>query len=55
MKLPKGIVWPNMFRPLLERYGQTAVWLAGLEALGYPPTWAQTQREFRKVADFFRK
>jgi hypothetical protein len=28
-----------------------AVWLKGLDVLGYPPTWAQSAREYKALID----
>lgn len=40
-----------MLRPLTKKHGERAVWQAGLLSLGYPPTWAHTFKEVRRVAD----
>lgn len=41
--------WPGFFRPLLSEYGPAAVWCAGWDALGYPPTWCDRFPEFEAV------
>jgi hypothetical protein len=41
--------WPGPLRPLVQRYGPAAVWLAGLKALGFPPSWATRYAEFEAV------
>lgn len=43
-------LWPIPLRRDLQAHGVEAVWYAGLEALGYPPLWADTGREFAAVA-----
>jgi hypothetical protein len=41
----KGGFWltrdhfPQIVRPLVDRYGPERVWSVGLEVLQYPPTW----------------
>jgi hypothetical protein len=37
--------WPAILRPVVEARGWRAVWQAGLDALGYPPTWAREVSE----------
>lgn len=41
--------WPAPLRGLCRSHGEAAVYSTGQTALGYPPTWAATATEFRKV------
>lgn len=41
--------WPAPLRSLCRSHGEAAVYDAGTASLGYPPTWAATAPEFRKV------
>ena len=41
--------WPVPLRRLCHLYGSAAVHIEGLAVLGYPPVWAATATEFRKV------
>lgn len=41
--------WPRLARPLLERWDASTVYTAGLEALGYPPTWISEFGELKTV------
>jgi len=42
--------WPAGLRSLVEQHGERRIWSAGIEVLGYPPTWADYQGEQLKVA-----
>lgn len=50
-------IWPFALQKLVADRGEAAVWETGIEALGYPATWAATAREFQavKVAILTRK
>lgn len=37
--------WPPSLWPACQLLGCPLVWSIGLESLGYPPTWAHTQKE----------
>lgn len=37
--------WHWLLFPLVDMAGPELVYSAGLETLGYPPTWADTQEE----------
>lgn len=43
-----------MASPLLETYGEAAVYAAGMAALGYPPTLVHTTRELLKVVPILK-
>jgi len=38
-------------QPLIDQYGKARVWDAGIEALGYPPTWQLGEQSLVKVAE----
>lgn len=42
--------WPDGLRELVELHGESRVWSSGIDALGYPPTWADYSGEQLKVA-----
>lgn len=46
-------MWPALLRPLVQAHGVDAVWIKGLEALGFPPTWAATGSEINTVRRAF--
>ena len=41
----KKLTWPRQLQAIVETYGAERVFLTGLDALGYPPTWAHTNKE----------
>ena len=43
----------EMLRPLLK-HGAARVWRAGLDALGYPPTWVDTTSEVMTILNELR-
>ena len=52
--------WPPHLDALVDLYGETADYAAGLELLGYPPTWTETVSELlrgpgmaAKIEQFF--
>ena len=44
-----GIEWQKSLKEEVARYGAQRVYEAGLEVLGYPPTWAQSQAEYTAI------
>lgn len=44
------MTWPADLLPLVEQHGERRLWSVGIEALGYPPTWADYRGEQLKVA-----
>lgn len=43
------MTWPRVMEPALAAHGEAVLWRAGIEALGYPPTWAHTAKEVIQV------
>jgi hypothetical protein len=41
--------WPAELRPAVRRHGAATVYAVGMAALGFPPTWAMTGRDFAAV------
>jgi len=46
---PWAAEWPRELTDLLAIFPPDLVWQIGLQALGYPPTWADTDKEFQAV------
>lgn len=44
------LTWPRQLEPLVAKHGAEKVYAAGIEALGYPPTWADSLREATVVS-----
>lgn len=42
-------------RSLVVQYGPRAVWRAGIEVLGHPPTWTPSGEDVRRVAAVLAK
>lgn len=47
--------WPRLMAGTVERHGEAEVWAAGLEALGFPPTWVTTAEEWRRVVETLQR
>ena len=41
--------------PLAEKYGPAPVWFAGIEALGWPPTWQPSLRDVLRISEYLEK
>jgi len=39
------MTWPRLLLQAVEVHGAGVVWATGLDALGYPPTWAHSFKE----------
>lgn len=39
-------LWPAPLHHYLQAIGAEAVWIIGLEVLGYPPNWCLSGKEF---------
>jgi hypothetical protein len=37
--------WSAPLRPYVETHGADAVWIVGIDVLGYPPPWAASTKE----------
>ncbi len=38
--------------PLAQRFGGSAVWKAGIEVLGFPPTWQPSTSDVLKIQEY---
>ena len=43
------IEWKESLKEEVAHYGAQRVYEAGMEVLGYPPTWAQSQAEYTAI------
>lgn len=41
--------------PLANQYGPAAVWFAGEEILGWPPTWQPSLRDVLLIQEYLEK
>ncbi len=42
-------LWPPQLHSDVKQHGAPAVWAAGIEANGFPPTWIHTGKEIMAV------
>ncbi len=47
--------WPREFIPVIARHGEDTVFSAGLDALGFPGTWATDRHEFYAIKRHIEK
>jgi hypothetical protein len=46
--------WPPQLSQVVANHGGSEVYSRGLEVLGFPPTWATEQSEWRVIFNLFR-
>lgn len=44
-----------LLRPLVERFGNEAVWHKGIEVLGHPPSWTPSTSDVLKLQEALEK